>query len=104
MALSPSLGKRPLPSLVQTTVTLRYLPPSVCCVLIGDVNHDGSGPDISDLVYLVTYMFQDGPEPPCMTEANIDTLGDDIPDIADLIYLVTYMFQDGPGLPPCPEL
>jgi len=94
----------PLPTMIQATVTLRYLPPAVCCHVIGDINHDGSQPDIADLVYLVTYMFQDGPEPPCMAETNVDGEGEDTPDIADLVYLVTYMFQDGPPLAPCPEL
>ena len=31
----------------------------------GDVNDDGVGPDIADLVYLVDYMFNGGPAPPC---------------------------------------
>ena len=31
----------------------------------GDVNGDGTGPDIADLVYLVAYMFQGGPAPDC---------------------------------------
>ena len=31
----------------------------------GDVNGNGSGPDIADLVYLVAYMFQGGPAPVC---------------------------------------
>jgi len=90
----------PLPSQVQATVTLRYLPPSACCVLIGDINHDGTGPDISDLVYLVTYMFQGGPEPTHL--ASVDVNGNGVgPDIEDLIFLVTFMFQDGPAPVPC---
>ena len=72
-----------------------------CCSLRGDVNGNGSGPVISDLVYLASYMFQEGPEPPCTEEADIngDASG---PDIADLVYLVTYMFQDGPSPAECP--
>ncbi len=86
-----------------------------CCNLRGDINHDGSGPDISDLVSLVDYMFILGSPPVCdipfyphcpdhyYAEANIN--GDDacIPDIADLVYLVTYMFQSGPPPVPCGE-
>jgi hypothetical protein len=76
-----------------------------CYQIVGDINHSGSGPDISDLVYLVTYMFQSGPAPSCMEpnggEANIngDSAG---PDISDLVYLVTYMFQSGPAPVACP--
>ena len=67
-----------------------------CCVIRGDVDRDGVGPNIADLVYLVTYMFGDGPEPPCMDESDIDGNGVG-PDIADLVYLVTYMFGSGPA-------
>ena len=85
-----------------------------CCVFRGDVNHDGTAvPDIADLVYLVTYMFQDGPTPICdepgasgcpehyYAETDVNGDGTCIPDIADLVYLVTFMFQDGPALVPC---
>lgn len=63
-----------------------------------DVNGDGIGPDISDLVYLVTYMFGGGPSPvPIELSADVDCDLD--VDISDLVYLVTYMFGGGP--PPC---
>ena len=65
---------------------------------------------ISDLSYLVNYMFTGGPAPPCVEEANMDasccasppgeTLSDI--DIADLVYLVDYMFNQGPLPLPCP--
>ncbi|MCK4605673.1 MAG: hypothetical protein KAU35_00110, partial [candidate division Zixibacteria bacterium] len=36
-----------------------------CCNFRGDVDHSGVLPiDIADLVYLVDYMFNAGPEPP----------------------------------------
>lgn len=63
----------------------------------GDVNGDGSSvPDISDLVYLVTYMFSGGPPPVQMWTADVDCSGSGTPDISDLVYLVTYMFSGGP--------
>jgi hypothetical protein len=72
-----------------------------CCFVPGDINDDTIGPDIADLIYLVTYMFQGGPNPDCMIVADIN--GDSVgPDIADLIYLVTFMFQGGPDLADCP--
>ena len=81
-----------------------------CCLLRGDIDHNGTGPDIADLVYLVTYMFGGGPTPPCeepvgsgyYAEADIDGSGTG-PDIADLVALVNYMFGGCPGcLVPCP--
>ena len=84
-----------------------------CCMgaIRGNVDMDGGDViDISDLVYLVDYMFTDGPAPTCAEEANIDgsccasgsseSLSDI--DISDLVYLVDYMFNGGPEPPPCP--
>ena len=78
-----------------------------CCVLRGDVDDDGDAADIEDLVYLVEFMFQFGPEPPCIEgeeywpacDVNADGVG---PDIADVVYFVSYMFQEGPAPVPCP--
>jgi hypothetical protein len=68
-----------------------------CCTGIrGNIDDDaGNAIEITDLVYLVTYMFQDGPEPLCMDEANVDGDAMGTVDIVDLVHLVTYMFQDG---------
>ena len=73
---------------------------SGCCRgRTGDINGDGgSVPDISDLVFLVNYMFTAGPVPPCMAATDIDGNGSDVPDISDLVALVSYMF--GGGAPP----
>lgn len=74
-----------------------------CCVLRGDVNHDGAPTiDISDLVHLVDYMFTGGPPPPCLEEGDINGDGNPTIDIADLVYLVDYAFNGGPAPPPCP--
>ena len=75
-----------------------------CCVppMRGDVDGDGAVLiDISDLVYLVDYMFTGGPVADCFEEADVDASGG-ILDIADLVYLVDYMFTGGPAPLPCP--
>ena len=66
----------------------------------GDVDYSDGGIDISDLVYLVSYMFSGGPPPPCFEEADMNATGG--VDISDLIYLVDYMFSGGPAPLPCP--
>ncbi len=77
--------------------------PDSCCVIRGDVDHDGSPTiDIADLVWLVDYMFSGGPEPPCWYEGDIDGSGTAPIDIDDLVYLVDFMFTGGPPPPPCP--
>lgn len=71
-----------------------------CCLVRGDVDQNGSGPDIADLVYLVSYMFGGGPIVACPETADIN--GDEAPsDITDLVYLVSFMFQQGPPPPGC---
>lgn len=80
-----------------------------CCVIRADVDHNGTGPDIGDLVYMVNFMFNGGPLPPCedppgsgyFPETDVDGSGTG-PDIADLVYLVNYMFNGGPVPVPCP--
>ncbi len=64
----------------------------------GDINGSGGNADISDLVYLIAYMFQDGPAPYPMWTANVDGSASVNPDISDLVYLVAYMFAGGPDL------
>ena len=71
-----------------------------CCELRGDVDDDGSGPTMADLIYLNEYINSNGPEPPCRDQADVDGSGQI--DIADLVYLVAYMFSGGPAPVPCP--
>ncbi len=77
-----------------------------CCYqLAGDVDGGSFDTDISDLVYLVTYMFSGGPPPPCVVDgyfAETDMNGSGAgPDISDLVYTVSYMFSGGPNPMPC---
>lgn len=61
----------------------------------GNIDEDPGGAiDISDLVYLVDWMFTDGPEPVALMSADCN--GDGENDISDLIWLVDYMFTGGP--------
>ncbi len=69
---------------------------SVISLLRGDL--DGSQTiDVADLVYLVDYMFNAGPEPTIWENGNVNGVGSI--DIADLVYLVDYMFNGGPPPP-----
>jgi len=83
-----------------------------CCVLRGDINHDGTPLDIGDLIFVVNYLFQPpNPAPPCempvgsgyFPEGDLNADGDG-PDIGDIIYMVNYMFQPPSPAPiPCPS-
>ena len=61
--------------------------------LRGDCNDDGVI-DIADVVYLINYLFIDGPapDPLCVGDVNCDGKV----DIADVVYLVNYLFIGGP--------
>jgi hypothetical protein len=67
----------------------------------GDADYNGDPVvDISDLVYLVDYMFTGGWPPKCFEEVDMD-INLQL-DIGDLVYLVDFMFSEGPPPPACP--
>ena len=74
-----------------------------CCTAPIRGNADGDALDevlVSDLVYLVNYIFKAGPPPPCPEEGNAD--GIDSVNVADLVLLVNYLFKGGPSPANCP--
>ncbi len=72
---------------------------NACCCIGGRGNLDGSGAvDISDIVFMISYQFQDGNAPDCILTADINNSGGF--DIADLVHLIDYAFRG--GLPPVP--
>jgi hypothetical protein len=79
-----------------------------CCVgrrgNVDGIDGPGGSADVADLTYLVAYLFQGGPPPPCPEEANVDgIIGPGGPiEVDDLTYLVAYLFQGGPEPPWCP--
>jgi len=66
--------------------------------ICGDGNGDGQL-DISDITYLVDYLFLGGPEPANIAAADCN--GDGQIDISDLTCFIRYMFDGGPP-PACP--
>jgi uncharacterized delta-60 repeat protein len=61
--------------------------------LRGDANGDGQI-DIADVVYLINYLFIDGPAPDPLSVGNANC--DDVVNIADVVYLINYLFIGGP--------
>jgi len=63
-------------------------PPYIC----GDADNSG-GVDIDDIVYLIEYIFQSGPEPIPIESGDADCSG--LEDIDDVVYLINYVFTSG---------
>lgn len=51
--------------------------------------------DVADVVYLINYLFIDGPPPSSL--ASGDPNSDCIVDVADIVYLINYLFIAGPA-------
>ena len=62
----------------------------------GDANASGGNPNLTDIIYVVNYVFNSGlaPNPICRGDANASGGN---PGLADIIYLVNYIFNSGPG-------
>ncbi len=80
--------------------------PSSCCVDVRG-NVDGDPNEIIsmlDLHYLIEYMFKDGPEPPCLEEADVN--GDGEINARDLSCIARVMYSHGnpDQLADCPEV
>ncbi|MBD3333643.1 hypothetical protein GF356_12405 [candidate division GN15 bacterium] len=75
-----------------------------CCIgMRGNVNGDAEeAVNISDLTFLVSFLFSSGTAPECPEEA--DVTADGTINIQDLTFLVAYAFQGGAAPPECPAV
>jgi hypothetical protein len=64
--------------------------------ICGDADHSGAV-DISDAVYLISYIFSGGTAPIPLAAGDADCSGG--PDISDVVYLISYIFSGGAA--PC---
>lgn len=66
-----------------------------CCRYArGNINGDANDElDIEDLVYFIDYFFNEGDEPVCQKECDVNN--DESIDISDIVYLIDYMFNEG---------
>jgi hypothetical protein len=81
------------PAKVDTAaLTLSVVDPTSSTYICGDANSDCSA-DISDVVYLIAYIFSGGlaPNPLLSGDANCDSSV----DISDVVYMIAYIFSGG---------
>lgn len=73
------------------TYNLTIYPQFIC----GDANNDGEGPYVSDLTFLVNYIFKGGTPPPILPACDADGIGGNDINVADLVSLVNFLFKGG---------
>lgn len=64
----------------------------------GDANVDGTI-DLLDVVFLINYLFRNGPLPLCFDCADVNC--DEEIGICDVVYLINYIFRSGPAPQTC---
>jgi hypothetical protein len=74
------------------------IPFSFYVYLSGDASKDGIV-DVSDIVYLLNYLYRSGPAPVPLESA--DVYPDHILDVSDLVFLLNYLYRHG-AAPACP--
>ncbi|MBD3402669.1 hypothetical protein GF420_07220 [candidate division GN15 bacterium] len=62
----------------------------------GDINGDAQGPDLTDIIYLVNFLFLGGPSPSFEPAADVN--GDGEIDLPDIISMVNAAFLGGPAV------
>lgn len=62
----------------------------------GDANDDSSV-TVSDVIYIINYLYKGGPPPSPLEKANTNC--DAQINVADVVYLINYLFKGGPS--PC---
>lgn len=69
-----------------------------CCAGIrGNINGDEEEEiTVSDVTYLIAYVFRGGPAPLCGTEANVNGDTEEAINVSDLTYLIAYLWRGGP--------
>jgi aminopeptidase N len=66
--------------------------------ICGDFNDD-QNMDVADVVYLINYIFVDGPKPSPFETVDVNC--DDKIGIQDIIYIINFLFRSGPE--PCAD-
>jgi len=76
-------------------VTIKYVQ-FTCEKKPGDANGSGGSPNLTDIIYLVNYIFKEWPAttPTCLVDVNGSG---SVGDIIDLIYLINYVYKGGPA-------
>jgi hypothetical protein len=76
---------------------IRVVEPST--YIVGDADGDGVI-NVSDIVYLINFVFAEGPAPEPEAAGDVDCNG--TVNVSDVVVLIQYVFGEGPT-PECPD-
>ncbi len=77
---------------IDRRISVQINPTGTCCDTPGDANNDVAC-NVGDAVFLIAYVFQGGPAPPCSPEG--DANGDCNLNVGDAVSLINYIFKGG---------
>ncbi len=60
----------------------------------GDVTFDGELVDVADIVFLLNFIYKNGPYPSHPVSADVNG-PDRLIDIEDVVYLINYLYKHG---------
>jgi len=65
----------------------------ISLITCGDINYD-LDVNLLDIMYLINYLYQEGPPPPKPAAADVNS--DGYINLHDITYMVNYLYKDGP--------
>jgi len=87
------LSNEPVNTVIKETTVHHVYCASVECIP-GDANGDG-GVNVGDAVYIIRYVFGEGPPPLPYQTCSGDANGDCTVNVGDAVYIISYIFKDG---------
>jgi PKD repeat protein len=78
----------------------RVSPGTLLVAICGDVNGDGTGPNLADITHMIDFVYLGGEAPPNMKAANVNGSSGGIINLSDITYLISFVYLDGPD-PTC---
>jgi len=102
-SIAGTIGQAAIGSVSSAEYTITFgfwqdFAPGSCCTNRADANGSGDV-NVSDLTYIVQWLYQRGNAAPCTEHADVDGSGE--VNISDLAYLASFLFQGGGAPAPC---
>ncbi len=80
-------------SVVEAAVDDILITSYICNFICGDANGDGAK-NLLDITYMITYLYNEGPEPIPMQAADCN--GDGTVNLLDISFMINFLYNEGP--------